>query len=958
MPPRKGVGLNRRSGDGEAPKIRVTGSCATQSSKPSSQQAQDFLEARRAVANAKLAEFRKQCWRLSSLVRQGRAEKIPAIDLLWEIAICHALVRALGPERVQIIISEAFLDADLALHGEGRLMLTNAELTNAELDANLVELDRQRSFLLFRDLKAQSSKEWLVHNFLGHGEASAMYGKPGDGKSVLAEDLALHVSAGWDWHGRRVRKGAVLYVALERYQLIQRRAIAFREKYGVPDLPFAMIGGVFDFRNKRTTDDITARVYQIAECTDEPVVLICIDTLSRALCGGDENAPKDMGAIVTATGLLQQGTGAHVMWVHHMPIDGSDRMRGHGALLGAMDTTIHVVKGHDLVRTATVVKANDSEEGQRIGFNLESILIGTDAEGNQTTAPVVVPIEVTTARAQKPSRSLPKSAQIALRALAEALDEQGERAPASNHIPNGVKVIKREAWRPSAAALLGSTSPQAEIPFVVEAWVEKTDEKGDIEVSVSVNRTPVTGEIDAYRNADKDIVLFGCGLRNYFEGAPKKGEFNIDLNILTPYCPITSDGKAPDLKPFISKIGDALVAAAKKAQRAAPKERHVSQKDIVLENLDAVIAKVSDNGKYRFNSRQLLYRLRPIIKDELDKELTEGNFNAIITDYEVEHGEIPGMYREPRGSIYHPHLHETIPLGTLTVEDYERPIWNFNKVVYIEKEGFSEALKDNGWPERHDCMVMSSKGNTTRAAKDLIDKLAKHDEPCTIYCVHDADAYGTMIYQTFQEATRARGARKIQIINLGLEPWEAVEMSLEVEDVEKGDRRKPAANYVLEREDGDYWEEWLQTHRVELNAMTTPEFIEWLDAKMAEHGDGKLIPPPDVLTTELDEQLEHEVRDILTERILQQAGLENQVTEAMASIKRPNGTALAKNIGRMFEHSPKTRMAIIHRGHRRQAHKEGLKANTVANKRTPLKGCVRVRSPNTAEQCSPMFAVR
>jgi hypothetical protein len=31
------------------------------------------------------------------------------------------------------------------------------------------------------------------------------------------------------------------------------------------------------------------------------------------------------------------------------------------------------------------------------------------------------------------------------------------------------------------------------------------------------------------------------------------------------------------------------------------------------------------------------------------------------------------------------------------------------------------------------------------------------------------------------------------------------------------------------------------------------------------------------------------------------------------------------------------------------------RANTVANKRTPLKGCVRVRSPNTAEQCSEMF---
>ncbi len=40
-----------------------------------------------------------------------------------------------------------------------------------------------------------------------------------------------------------------------------------------------------------------------------------------------------------------------------------------------------------------------------------------------------------------------------------------------------------------------------------------------------------------------------------------------------------------------------------------------------------------------------------------------------------------------------------------------------------------------------------------------------------------------MIYQTLQEATKARGARKIKIINLGLEPWEAIDMGLEVETV-------------------------------------------------------------------------------------------------------------------------------------------------------------------------------
>jgi hypothetical protein len=37
-----------------------------------------------------------------------------------------------------------------------------------------------------------------------------------------------------------------------------------------------------------------------------------------------------------------------------MPLDGGERMRGHGALLGAMDTTVHVVKT-DTIRTATVV---------------------------------------------------------------------------------------------------------------------------------------------------------------------------------------------------------------------------------------------------------------------------------------------------------------------------------------------------------------------------------------------------------------------------------------------------------------------------------------------------------------------------------------------------------------------------------------------------------------------------
>jgi hypothetical protein len=73
----------------------------------------ELREAWRAVANAKLVEYRRQCWRLAGLVRQGRIDNQAAVDRLYEIAIAHALVRSLGPDRIQLIITEAFVGTDL-----------------------------------------------------------------------------------------------------------------------------------------------------------------------------------------------------------------------------------------------------------------------------------------------------------------------------------------------------------------------------------------------------------------------------------------------------------------------------------------------------------------------------------------------------------------------------------------------------------------------------------------------------------------------------------------------------------------------------------------------------------------------------------------------------------------------------------------------------------------------------
>ena len=44
-------------------------------------------------------------------------------------------------------------------------------------------------------------------------------------------------------------------------------------------------------------------------------------------------------------------------------------------------------------------------------------------------------------------KAMPKGAQIALRALAEAIDEVGNLMPASNHIPARTKTVTFEQWR-------------------------------------------------------------------------------------------------------------------------------------------------------------------------------------------------------------------------------------------------------------------------------------------------------------------------------------------------------------------------------------------------------------------------------------------------------------------------------------------------------------------------------
>ncbi|HMB02480.1 MAG TPA: hypothetical protein VKP69_01925, partial [Isosphaeraceae bacterium] len=402
---------------------------------------------------------------------------------------------------------------------------------------------------------------------------------------------------------------------------------------------------------------------------------------------------------------------------------------------------------------------------------------------------------------------------------------------------------------------------------LLEAWAEPGD---GAKILASVNRTSVTGAIEAYHEKDT-LILSGCGLHHQFKVGRKPPL--LVLNVETPYMPITSDGKAPDLSPI---VGDIATLTRKILRRVKPGPgpigRGPSQKEIILAHLTESVAKAGGDGAYRFSLRQLFYAVRPHVLGVLGKEPDYDYFAQVVTEHEARHAEIPGMYRDPRGTLYHPHTEEEIPLGTLNVEGYRRPEWTFNKILYCEKEGFFPILRAARWPERHDCALMTSKGFASRAARDVLDLLGETGEDLYFFCIHDADAYGTMIFQSLQEATRARGRRKVQIINLGLEADEALEMDLQVEDVtRKGEKAAPVAEYVPEA-----WGEWLQTHRVELNAMTTPHFLDWLERKFRS-APGKVVPPAAVLEDRFRSETGEILRRQHTDCVLREAGIDRLV---------------------------------------------------------------------------------
>ena len=299
------------------------------------------------------------------------------------------------------------------------------------------------------------------------------------------------------------------------------------------------------------------------------------------------------------------------------------------------------------------------------------------------------------------------------------------------------------------------------------------------------------------------------------------------------------------------------------------REPRTTQKEAAWEVMEQAYLAASGGGRLPALARQIYYQARPkIMALTDDKELAYGYFSqTLLPDYIEETGVDWNVVYDARGHFEEPHTHRRIGCGTIEVGNYLHaakdpaivaaafadanidiigPAGNLSAVLFCEKEGFNPLFRAVNLANRHDLMVISTKGVSVTAARQLIDTVCgDHDLP--LFVLHDFDHAGFLILGTLQRDTRRyQFSSAVEVIDLGLrladiaglerEPAAATKVSADIRRAQLAENGAADAEIAI-----------LLNGRVELNAMTSDALIAMIERKLRAHGLQKVIPEDDLL---------------------------------------------------------------------------------------------------------------
>jgi hypothetical protein len=304
--------------------------------------------------------------------------------------------------------------------------------------------------------------------------------------------------------------------------------------------------------------------------------------------------------------------------------------------------------------------------------------------------------------------------------------------------------------------------------------------------------------------------------------------------------------------------------------------------EVVDEILPPAYAFASGGGQYSVSKRQLYYACREEFKNYTGRELEYDYFaQTLLVQYLNRNSDLGWrITADPRGTLTIPGADHTtrIPVGTVQIDNhlstarvspdpYEEAEgeqfeteWpslaaghRYQAVLYIEKEGFGPLLEEARIAERFDLAIMSCKGQSVVAARRFVDEVCAAGGGVPLLVVHDFDKAGFEISQRLTTVSEwaevyDRVAYEFQndidVTDLGLRLADVDQYQLHGKAERCAFKGHFAGDSIATKEEQAFLR---SGQRVELNALSSPQFVEWLEAKLKQHLPNRLIPDDDVL---------------------------------------------------------------------------------------------------------------
>lgn len=319
--------------------------------------------------------------------------------------------------------------------------LSLAERALARIDdARKLREERPRLFVPVGELVRLPAKvDWLVHGILERECLALLFGAPGDGKSFAALGMSAAVATRTAWHGHRTAAGSVAYIAGEGHAGMARRLKAWEVHHGISlaDAPLYVSRRAVPFLDAVAVDALADEL----DTLPAPPRFIVVDTMARAMTGGEENSAADVGSFVAACDRLKARYKAAVLVVHHVGHGDKTRARGSSALKAAVDVEMGLARLADAddVLALSCTKSKDAEPFEAMHFEfLPVALPWADDEGEPINSAVLVPSDYEPT--DKPPKARGKNQDAAIATLRRLHAEYRARLEESGHPPEQARV--------------------------------------------------------------------------------------------------------------------------------------------------------------------------------------------------------------------------------------------------------------------------------------------------------------------------------------------------------------------------------------------------------------------------------------------------------------------------------------------------------------------------------------